>query len=133
MGGTPSLSLFCLPLGLVLFSLAACERPLPGQLAPCRVYRPHIAKRTFDGRVGAVLLRNASSREVEVKLYHPDGFGDAELRWPVAAGAVLAMQGAVERGSRWAMTGGSGGAVMRGDAGTGGRVGCGRIRVAVGR
>jgi hypothetical protein len=36
-------------------------------------------RRWFDGRVSAVLLRNASSREVEVKLYHPDGFGDAEL------------------------------------------------------
>jgi hypothetical protein len=63
-----------------------------GQLAPCQMYRPHLAKRTFDGRVGSVLLRNASPREVEVKLYHPDGLGDAELRWHVASGAVLAMQ-----------------------------------------
>lgn len=82
------------PLGLILFDLVGCERPLPGQLAPCQVYRPHLAKRTFDGRVGAALLRNASSREVKVKVYHPDGLGDPELRWRVAAGAVLAMQGA---------------------------------------
>lgn len=27
-------------------------------------------------------------------MYHPDGQGDVELRWRVAAGAVLALQGA---------------------------------------
>jgi hypothetical protein len=78
-------------LGLILFGLVGCERLLPGQLATCQVYRPHLAKRTFDGRVGAVLLRNASPREMEVRVYHPDGLGDPELRWQVAAGTVLAM------------------------------------------
>ena len=81
-------------LGLSVLSLIGCERPLSGQLAACQVYRPHLAKQTFDGRVGTVLLRNASRQEVEVKIYHPDGLGDVELRRRVAAGAVLALQGA---------------------------------------
>lgn len=79
-------------LGLILSGLAGCERSRPGLLAPCQVYRPHLAKRTFDGRVGAVLLRNTSLREVEVKVYHPDGAGDVEMRWHVPARKVLAMQ-----------------------------------------
>jgi hypothetical protein len=80
------------PIGLSVLTLVGCERPVSGQLAACQVYRPHLAKRTFDGRVGAVLLRNASPREVEMKLYHPDGLGDVELRRRVAAGAVLVLQ-----------------------------------------
>lgn len=77
--------------GLTALVLIGCERPFPGQLAACQVYRPHVAKQTFDGRVGAVLLHNASPREVEVKVYHPDGLGDVELRRRVAAGAVLVL------------------------------------------
>ena len=57
------------------------------------MYRPHRAKRTFDGRVGAVLLRNATPREVEAKVYHPDGTGDVELRRRVAPGSVLVLEG----------------------------------------
>jgi hypothetical protein len=30
------------------------------------VFRPQLAKRTFDGRVGAVLVLNATTRAVEV-------------------------------------------------------------------
>jgi hypothetical protein len=79
-------------LGLSVLSLVSCDRPLPGQLAACQVYRPHLAKRTFDGRVGAVLLRNASPREVELKVYHPDAQGHVELRRRLPAGAVLVLQ-----------------------------------------
>jgi len=81
-------------LGLTALSLAACKRSMAGDLAVCQVYRPHLAKRTFDGRVGVVLLRNASPREADVKFYHPDGLGDVELRRRVAPGAVLALQDA---------------------------------------
>jgi uncharacterized membrane protein len=59
----------------------------------CQVYRPHLAKQTFDGRVGAVLLHNATSAHAELKVYHPDGVGDVELRRRVAPGAVLALAG----------------------------------------
>jgi hypothetical protein len=84
-----------------LLGLAGCERPPGGGLATCQVYRPHLAKQTFDGRVGAVLVRNASAREVEVKVYHPDGLGDIELRRRVAPGAVLGLEG--DDGSRLAL------------------------------
>jgi hypothetical protein len=57
------------------------------------VYRPHLAKRTFDGRVGSVLVRNAGPREVKVRLYHPDGTGDVERQWRAAAGTVLPLTG----------------------------------------
>ena len=83
-------------LGASVLSLAGCERALPGQLAGCQVYRPHLAKRTFDGRVGSVLLRNASPGAVEVKFYHPDALGDVELRRRVPAGALLVLQGSDE-------------------------------------
>jgi hypothetical protein len=63
-------------------------------LAACQVYWPHLAKRTYDGRVGAVLLHNASPRQAEVKVYHPDGTGDVELRRRVAPGSVLVLEGA---------------------------------------
>ncbi len=79
--------------------MGGCE--VAGRLPSCQVYRPHRAKQSFDGRVGAVLLRNASSREVEVKLYHPDGLGDVELRRRVLSGAVLAVQDA--EGTRLAL------------------------------
>jgi hypothetical protein len=85
---------------LVLLIMPACEG-MPGRLADCRLYRPHLAKRTFDGRVGSVLVRNAGSREVELKVYHPDGIGDVEMRRRVGAGAVLALQG--EDGARLAL------------------------------
>jgi hypothetical protein len=81
-------------LGFSVLTLIACERALSRQLTPCQIYRPHLAKQTFDGRVGAVLFRNASSREVEVKVYHPDGLGDVEFRRRVAAGHELVLQGA---------------------------------------
>ena len=75
--------------------LAGCDRPRSTQdgVAGCQVYRPHIAKSTFDGRVGSVLLRNGSAREIEVKVYHPDGMGEAELRRRVSPGAVLVLEG----------------------------------------
>jgi hypothetical protein len=76
-----------------LIAQAGCDPVLPGQLAGCRLYRPHLAKRTFDGRVGAVLLRNAGTREIEVKLYHPDGIGDVELRRRVPPGTTMALEG----------------------------------------
>ena len=85
---------------LALLVTPACEA-MPGRLADCRLYRPHLAKRTFDGRVGSVLVRNAGPREVELKVYHPDGIGDVELRRRVRAGAVLALQG--EDGTRLAL------------------------------
>jgi hypothetical protein len=79
--------------------LPACERAAGP--AECRIYRPHIAKRTFDGRVGSVLVQNRSGRAIEVKVYHPDGVGDVELRRRVPAGAVLALAG--EDGARLAL------------------------------
>ena len=60
---------------------------------PCVVYRPHLAKRKFDGRVGAVLVYNGGARPVEVRVYHPDGVGDVERRWQVAPSRVLALAG----------------------------------------
>jgi hypothetical protein len=85
----------CLPVlvAINLLSLGACERPPVGRLAVCQTYRPHLAKQTFDGRIGAVLVRNATPREVEVKVYHPDGLGEVELRRRIAPGAVLALEG----------------------------------------
>jgi len=80
--------------GLGALSLVGCESRLLGNLSACQVYRPSVAKQTFDGRVGAVLVRNAGPREVEVKVYHPDGLGDVELRRRVASGAVLALENA---------------------------------------
>ena len=62
-------------------------------LAPCRVYRPSLAKRTFDGRVGAVLVHNAAASQAEVRVFHPDGTGDVERRWSVGAGKLLALDG----------------------------------------
>jgi hypothetical protein len=37
-------------------------------------------------------LGRHSPREVEVKVHHPDGLGDVELRRPGAAGTVLVLQ-----------------------------------------
>jgi hypothetical protein len=85
---------------IALLVMPACEG-MPGRLADCRLYRPYLAKRTFDGRVGSVLVRNTGPREVELKVYHPDGIGDVELRRRVGAGAVLALQG--EDGARVAL------------------------------
>jgi hypothetical protein len=82
-----------MPPCLTLLMLAACQQSLPGQLTSCQPYRPHIAKQTFDGRVGAVLVRNASARAAEVKVFHPDGIGDVERSWTVPPGAVLALTG----------------------------------------
>jgi hypothetical protein len=75
-------------LGLILALPAACR----GE-PPCGVYRPALAKRTFDGRVGAALVHNAGRRTVEVRVYHPDGIGDVERRWRVEAGRLLALSG----------------------------------------
>lgn len=85
-------------IALCLVPVASCERPPVSRLSACQVYRPQLAKQTFDGRVGAVLVRNASPRQVEVKVYHPDGLGDVELRRRLAPGAVLALEG--DDGSR---------------------------------
>ena len=82
-------------------TLLGCERAASAGLDPCQVYRPHLAKRTFDGRVGSVLLRNSGPREVEVKVYHPDGVGDVELTRRVAPDSVLVLQG--EEGVRLAL------------------------------
>ena len=75
-------------LGLGLWGIARLDG-----VAVCQVYRPHIAKRTFDGRIGAVGLHNAASREAEVKVYHPDGPGDGKLRRRVAPGEMLVLEG----------------------------------------
>jgi hypothetical protein len=82
------LGLELLGLGLGAWGLTRLDR-----VTACQVYRPHVAKRTFDGRVGAVLLHNAASREAEVKVYHPDGRGDAELRRRIAPGSLLVLEG----------------------------------------
>ena len=71
---------------------------------PCRVYRPHEAKRTFDGRVGVVLVLNAGGRPAEVKVYHPDASGEVERRWLVGAGKLLALdddRGRLSLGNDW--------------------------------
>ncbi|HYC33352.1 MAG TPA: hypothetical protein VEB59_13760 [Gemmatimonadales bacterium] len=60
---------------------------------PCREYRPQEAKRTFDGRVGVVLVMNAGRKTAEVKAYHPDAGGNVERRWSVAPGKLLALDG----------------------------------------
>lgn len=99
MSGQPGL------LACALLMAAACERSAPSAEAACRTYRPSVARRTFDGRVGAVLVRNASSGTIEVLVFHPDGDGSVELGWQVAAGDVLPLQGPDGRrlalGSDW--------------------------------
>jgi hypothetical protein len=56
--------------------------------ADCRLYRPAEAKRTFDGRVGAVVVRNKGARPIQVRVYHPDGDGTyPEGTWTVEAGS----------------------------------------------
>jgi hypothetical protein len=56
------------------------------------VYGPAEAKRSFDGRVGAVVVRNHSARPVQVRVYHPDGDGTyPEDTWTVRAGAEAAL------------------------------------------
>ena len=82
------------PAGLVILALlsAACGAAGDG-LDPCRVYRPQVAKRTFDGRVGAVLVLNAAARPVAIRVFHPDGSGDVERQWSVGAGQLLALDG----------------------------------------
>ena len=86
---------------LALVTVSACEQGIPGRLANCRLYRPHLAKRTFDGRVGSLLVHNDGPHAVEVKVYHPDGIGDVEMQRRVGAGAVLALEG--EDGARVAL------------------------------
>jgi hypothetical protein len=78
---------------LSLVVLVGCDRGKPATVPDCQLFHPERAKRTFDGRVGAVLLRNAAGREVELKAYHPDGTGDVELRRRVAPGSVLVLEG----------------------------------------
>lgn len=80
-------------LAVATIALAACESGSSGQLAPCQVYRPRMAKRTFDGRVGVVLVQNTTSRVARVKVYHPDGQGEDFRRWTVDPGRVLALSG----------------------------------------
>lgn len=86
-------------MSLTLLVLPACPRP--AGLAECRIYRPHVAKRSFDGRVGSVLVQNGGDRAIEVKVYHPDGVGDVELRRRVPAGSMLALED--EDGARLAL------------------------------
>ena len=88
---TRAIECACL-LGILLLSIA-CNRARVGEMNPCQVYRPHLAKATFDGRVGTVLVHNVSRQEAAVKVYHPDGSGDFELVRRVAPGAVLALSG----------------------------------------
>jgi hypothetical protein len=84
------LELCGLAAGLVALGLSGSRASVT---SACQIYRPHLAKQTFDGRVGAVLLHNATSEDAEVKVYHPDGVGDVELRRRVGPGSVLALAG----------------------------------------
>ena len=79
------------PSRVLLLALWACQPS--GTPSECQVYRPQAAKATYDGRVGGVVVRNASPHAVEVKVYHPDGLGDVERRWTVPAGVISALRG----------------------------------------
>jgi hypothetical protein len=78
---------------LALLTLAACETVSSGQVSPCQIYQPQVAKRTFDGRVGVVLVQNAGSKVAQVRVYHPDGQGEDFRHWTVGPGKVLALTG----------------------------------------
>ena len=57
-------------------------------LVDCDRYDPVIAKRTFDGRVGRVIVYNDTERPVRLRIYHPDGAGSyPEQEWLLPAGA----------------------------------------------
>jgi len=64
------LELSGLVLGLVALGLA---RSGESASSACRIYRPQPARQTFDGRVGVMLLRNATRSAAEVKVHHPTG------------------------------------------------------------
>ena len=83
-----------------LLAPASCVGQAAGE-RPCAVYRPHLAKGTFDGRVGAVLVYNGGGGATEVRVYHPDGVGDVERRWSVAPGRLLPLTG--DDGARLAL------------------------------
>jgi hypothetical protein len=59
-----------------------------GSDAPCTPYDPVEAKATFDGRVGTVVVENATNRAVDVELYHPDGSGGVEVSEVAGPGAT---------------------------------------------
>lgn len=82
---------FWICLALAALAGLGCEPPGAQPIAACQRYRPHVAKATFDGRVGSVVVRNASTRAAEVKIYHPDGTGDVEGRWTLPPGAVVSL------------------------------------------
>ena len=61
-----------------------------------------IAKRTFDGRVGRVVVHNETDRAVRLRIYHPDGDGShPEHEWTLAGGADSALGDAF--GNDWGL------------------------------
>jgi hypothetical protein len=59
---------------------------VPDEIIACHVNRPHVAEQTLDGRVGAVLLRNASPSAAESCVTTLGGAaawtpGEFRLRW----------------------------------------------------
>lgn len=79
----------CVALSFLIVAVACksdAEKSAKESVSPdCHRYYPAASKQTFDGRVGGLVFRNASSRPVELKLYHPDGDGSVELGWTVPA------------------------------------------------
>jgi hypothetical protein len=79
-----------LALSLAFVVLTGCQAP-PEVVIACRLYHPHTAKSTFDGRVGAVRVRNGSNLPAQIKVYHPDGIGDIEMDWMVKPGGTISL------------------------------------------
>ena len=72
------------PLAMALaFAAGGCDL-----VRGCEPYDPSAAKATFDGRVGTIEIRNATSNAVNVELYHPDGTGAVELTATAGAGST---------------------------------------------
>ena len=76
-------------LAAVLLACGAADYGPQGYgLVDCDRFDPVIAKRTFDGRVGRVIVYNDTERPVRLRIFHPDGDGShPEQEWMLPAGA----------------------------------------------
>ena len=83
----------CVAFTAAILVVAACAERGETAGANCRRYRPVEAKRTFDGRVGQIRVRNTTAGAVVVRVYHPDGDGSVEQEWTVPPRAAADLGG----------------------------------------
>ncbi|MBA3659702.1 MAG: hypothetical protein H0W67_08910 [Gemmatimonadales bacterium] len=67
----------------------ACRQPERIPFATCRDFRPALATRLFDGRVGSFTIRNATRHWIAVNLFDPGDEGAVSIRGQAGPGAVL--------------------------------------------